>query len=74
MQVLPEHAATSCLQFHMDWTSGRNFARQPGDAEVPSDGGYARSVARAVPEGEGRVSEAEARLVGRALREAVRTL
>lgn len=68
-EVLPEHAASSCLQFHMDWSSGRNFARQPGDAEVPSNGGYARSVARAV---EGTVPEAEARLVGRALREAVR--
>ena len=68
-EVLPEHAASSCLQFHMDWSSGRNFARQPGDAEVPSNGGYARSVARAV---EGSVPEAEARLVGRALREAVR--
>ena len=68
-EVLPEHVASSCLQFHMDWSSGRNFARQPGDAEVPSNGGYARSVARAV---EGSVSEAEARLVGRALREAVR--
>ena len=55
----------------MDWSSGRNFARQPGVAEVPSDGGYARSVARAMPDGEGSVSEAEARLVGRALREAV---
>ena len=68
-EVLPEHAASSCLQFHMDWSSGRNFARQPGDAEVPSNGGYAGSVARAV---EGTVPEAEARLVGRALREAVR--
>lgn len=70
-EVLPEHAASSCLQFHMDWSSGRNFARQPGDAEVPSNGGYARSVARAV---EGSVPEAEARLVGRALREAVRVV
>ena len=74
-QVLPEHMASNCLEFNCDFSSGRNFARQPGGADVPSDGGYARSVARAVPDGdgdgEGGVSEAEARLVGRALREAV---
>ena len=67
-EVLPEHMVSSSLQFHCDLGSGRNFARQPGGGEVASDGGYARSVACAVPDGE--VTADEARLVGRALREA----
>jgi hypothetical protein len=50
--------------------SGRNFARLAGVAKpVPSDGAFAYSVAKAVPDREA-TSPFEAALVGRALREA----
>ena len=67
-EVLAEQAASSDLDFHCHMASGRNFARLPGAKEVASDGGFARSVARAVADD--TVSADEARRVGRALREA----
>ena len=67
-EVLPEHAASSSLQFHCDLSSGRNFARVPSDAEYSADGSHARAQARAVDDAEAEPSEVEA--VGRALREA----
>jgi hypothetical protein len=68
-EILPEHAAAASLQFHCDMESGRNFARLPvGDTAAAASGGFARSVAVAVADGE--VDAEEARLVARALREA----
>ena len=67
-EVLPEHAATSDLDFHCDMATGRNYARIPGGSDVPSDGSYARSVARAVADDASAPHETA--LATRALREA----
>ena len=68
MEVLPEHAASSSLDFTCDFASGKNFARVPTDTNYAADDRLTRSVACAVAEHD--VDEGEAALVTRALREA----
>lgn len=69
VEVLAEQAAPADLQFHCDISTGKNYARLPRDGPVPpSNGAYARSVAKAVDDA--TVEPHEARLVARALREA----
>ena len=68
MEVLPEQAASSQLQFHLDFDSGRNLARLPSDRVYAPDGALAFSVARCVPDVDVDPDESEA--CARALREA----
>jgi hypothetical protein len=67
-EILPEHAATPDLEFHCHLATGRNFGRIAAGKDVAAHGAFARSMAKAVPEAD--VPPDEARLVGRALREA----
>ena len=58
MEVLPEHAASSSLDFTCDFASGKNFARVPTDTNYAADDRLTRSVACAVAEHD--VDEGEA--------------
>ena len=50
-------------------STSKNFAKVPSDKTIPSNGGYALSVAKTVDDSDGG-TEGERRLVARALREA----
>ena len=54
-EVLPEQAASADLEFHCDMSTSKNFAKVPSDKTIPSNGGYALSVAKAVDDGDGAV-------------------